>query len=290
MTTITNPSPQLPSLIDPYGGPLVDLMIPEEEREAMTAHAMNLPSIRLTERAACDLELLSIGAFSPLDRFMSQADYQRVVAEMRLDSSHLSPIPITLQIEPGRHVQLDAEVALRDARNNLLAVMTVEEIYGWSVAEEAQQIYGSQDLRHPMVAEMHRLGKIDFDSFRGEKGYNPLRAYGQSKLANVLFTRELAKRFEDTNISAFCLHPGAVGTNIAGRSLWRRSLYKLVGGVLTPARGARTSVYLAHTPDIERYSGSYFDEFCRVKPGSKRSRDGQVAAKLWQVSEQLIAQ
>jgi len=161
MTTITNSITQSTDLIDPYGGPLVDLMVLDEEREALTAHAMTLPSIRLTMRAACDLELLAVGAFSPLDRFMGQADYRRVLDEMRLVSGHLSPIPITLQIEPGRHVQLDSEVALRDAKNNLLAIMTVEEIYGWNVAEEAQKVYGSQDLRHPMIAEMHRLGKLN---------------------------------------------------------------------------------------------------------------------------------
>lgn len=151
------------------------------------------------------------------------------------------------------------------------------------------QLQSSKKARIINVASMlHNLGKIDFHSFRGEKKYNPLMAYAQSKLANVLFTRELAKRFQDTNISAYSLHPGAVGTNIAGRSFWRRTVYKLMGGVLTPNRGARTSVYLAHTPDIERFSGGYFDEFCRLKSGSKRSQDSQVAAQLWSVSDELV--
>jgi len=80
---------------------------------------------------------------------------------MRLADGHLSPIPITLQVDAGMHPHLDADVALRDAKNNLLAVMTIEEIYGWDVTEEAQSVYGSLDLRHPMVAEMHRLGKLN---------------------------------------------------------------------------------------------------------------------------------
>ncbi len=169
MMTLTNPTLLTPesisertaNLIPPYGGELVNLMVPEEEREALAAYAMDLPVLRLTERAACDLELLAVGAFSPLDRFMGEEDYRRVLAEMRLADGHLSPIPITLQVDAGMHPRLDADIALRDAKNNLLAVMTVEEIYGWDVTEEALSVYGTLDLRHPMVSEMHRLGKLN---------------------------------------------------------------------------------------------------------------------------------
>lgn len=135
---------------------------------------------------------------------------------------------------------------------------------------------------------MHRIGKIDFDSFTGMKRYGPMKAYGQSKLANVLFTRELARRFADDGISAFCLHPGAVATNIAGRGLIRRSLYRLVGG-LSPERGARTSVYLATEPGIEALSGDYFDEFCKMQPGSTLSQDMGLALRLWDASEILTS-
>ena len=140
-----------------------------------------------------------------------------------------------------------------------------------------------------VASMMHRLGKIDFDSFRGEKSYGFMKAYGQSKLANVLFTRELARRYKDDGIVAFSLHPGAVATNIAGRGLVRRTLYRLMGGHLSPQRGARTSIYLASEPDIEEYSGSYFNEHCKVKPGSTLSNDMDLAARLWDESEKLTA-
>jgi NAD(P)-dependent dehydrogenase (short-subunit alcohol dehydrogenase family) len=140
-----------------------------------------------------------------------------------------------------------------------------------------------------VASMMHHLGKIDFDSFRGETSYRPIRAYCQSKLANVLFTREFAKRHTDDDITAYCLHPGGVGTNIFGRSYFRRTLYKMLGGFLSPARGAKTSTYLAAETDIEKYDGAYFDEFQHVKPGSKLSNDSALAEKLWQVSEDLIA-
>src|SRR5215831_16138871 len=123
---------QVSSLIAPYGGSLVDLMVPAEARDEAKAHASQLPSIQLTERAVCDLELLATGAFSPLDRFMGQADYQSVLDHMRLANGHIFPIPITLPIEPDPAIHLGEDVALRDSRNSLLAVMTVEELYEWN--------------------------------------------------------------------------------------------------------------------------------------------------------------
>lgn len=149
------------SLIPPYGGQLVDLRMPEKERESAIAYANRLPSIRLSERAICDLELLAVGAFSPLDRFMGESDYHSVLDTMRLADGHIFPIPVTLPVEPGPDIHLGQEIALRDARNNLLALMVIEEIYEWDLAEVSRKVFGSEDLRHPMVAEMHRLSKVN---------------------------------------------------------------------------------------------------------------------------------
>ncbi|MGD9099406.1 MAG: bifunctional sulfate adenylyltransferase/adenylylsulfate kinase [Anaerolineae bacterium] len=148
-------------LIAPYGGRLVDLVVPAEELAELKAHASRLPSIRLSSRAVCDLELLAVGAFSPLDRFMRQEDHQRVLDEMRLSSGHLFPVPITLPVSPGPAIHLGKDVALRNDKNELLAVMTIEEVYEWDRAEVAQKAFGSQDLRHPLVAEMHRWGELN---------------------------------------------------------------------------------------------------------------------------------
>ena len=116
-------------LIEPYGGKLVDLRLSSEELAERKAYASKLPSIQVSSRIACDLELLAIGAFSPLDRFMGAEDNRRVVNELRLSSGHLFPVPITLPVDQGDGIKLDVEIALRDAKNNLLAVMTIEEIY-----------------------------------------------------------------------------------------------------------------------------------------------------------------
>jgi sulfate adenylyltransferase len=146
-------------LISPYGDHLINLLVPAEAREALKAYASQLRSIQLSERAVCDLELLATGAFSPLDRFMGQQDYHRVLAEGRLADGYLFPIPVVLPAEPDAAIGLDQDIALRNAKNELLAVMTVEEIYDWEVAAAAQQVFGTQDLRHPLVAEMHRWGR-----------------------------------------------------------------------------------------------------------------------------------
>lgn len=146
-------------LISPYGGRLVNLMVSPEAVDELKAHAGRLPSLQLTERSACDLELLATGGFSPLDRFMGRDDYRRVLEEMRLADGSVFPVPLTLPVKSGPAVRLDHDVALRDARNELLAVLTIEEIYEWDRAEAARKVFGTLDSRHPLVAEMHRWGR-----------------------------------------------------------------------------------------------------------------------------------
>ena len=149
------------SIITPHGGRLVNLLVPADDRERLHAYASRLPSIQLSPRSECDLELLTVGALSPLDRFMGKNDHQRVLDEMRLSSGQLFPIPVTLPVEPSPDIRLGQQIALRNTKNDLLAVMTIEEIYEWDRTEVAQKVFGSQDLRHPLVAEMHRWGKLN---------------------------------------------------------------------------------------------------------------------------------
>src|ERR1043165_7396363 len=147
-------------LIPPYGGKLVDLLTPPDEREELQAHAAGLPRVPLTPRNVCDLELLATGGFSPLERFMGEADYRRVLAEMRLSSGVLFPIPITLTVPGDAKLRLDAEVALVDQHNNVLALMRVEEIFRWDKEAEARAAYGTTDVRHPLVGEMNSWAEL----------------------------------------------------------------------------------------------------------------------------------
>lgn len=146
-------------LIPPYGGSLIDLMEPSASAGELARHASTLPSITLSERGSCDLELLATGAFSPLDRFMGKADFERVVDEMRLMSGVIFPIPVTLTVQSAP--KLGGDVALRGADNALLAVMNVEEVFEWDVDMVAAKVFGTTDRRHPLVAEMEGWGRFN---------------------------------------------------------------------------------------------------------------------------------
>ena len=134
----------------------------------------------------------------------------------------------------------------------------------------------------------HYNGHIDFDDLQGEKGYGGWKAYSQAKLAQVLFTYELARRLKGTGVTANCLHPGAVATNIWSRPLGRAGfIMKLLRlFMMGPEGGAKTPIYLASSPDVEGVSGKYFTNK-KEKESSKESNDEQVARRLWLVSEEL---
>ncbi len=128
---------------------------------------------------------------------------------------------------------------------------------------------------------LHINAKLDFENLQGEKFYSGGRAYATSKLANVLFTVELAERVREKGITVNCLHPGAVDTKLL------RSAFPSLQGI-TVVQGAVTSVYLACSPEVAQVSGEYFDE-CRPAPRSPLASDPTARQHLWQLSEQLTA-
>ncbi|MCL4402359.1 MAG: sulfate adenylyltransferase, partial [Acidobacteria bacterium] len=146
-------------LLAPYGGPLVDLRTGPEERGELARLAYELPSIQVSPRIMCDLELLATGAFSPLGRFMGRADYLSVLQRMRLADGTLFPIPITLHAADLNGIRPGREIALRSPKNNVLAWMRVEEIYEREPDEEARQVCGTTSDEHPFVAEMRHWGR-----------------------------------------------------------------------------------------------------------------------------------
>lgn len=190
------------ALIAPYGGKLVDLTVSEEERAELRQRAVELPSIQISERASCDLELLACGAFSPLDRFMGKEDLDRVLLEMRLSSGLIFPLPVVLPVEANSEIHLDGEVTLRNSKNELLGTMGVEEIYEWNLREMAARCLGSTDLRHPLVAEMHRWGKLFISG--PLKVIQPAHHFDFRELRLTPGeTRELLKRRGKPNVVAF---------------------------------------------------------------------------------------
>ncbi len=148
------------NLIPPYGGKLVNLVVTGKEREELLARASKLPSIKITMRNLCDLELLATGGFSPLTTFMGKADYERVLHEMRLADGTLFPLPITLTADPKELPTVGEDLVLRNANNDVIAIMQLDEVYHWDLETEAALAYGSTDAKHPMVSEMARWGKV----------------------------------------------------------------------------------------------------------------------------------
>ena len=139
----------------------MDLVVPAQDLDELKAYASRLPSIQISERSLCDLQLLASSAFSPLDRFVGESDHQRILDEMRLSSGHLFPIPVTLPVSTAPELRLDHEIALRSSKNELLAILTIEEIYEWDLAESARKVFSTEDPKHPLVAEMQRWGKLN---------------------------------------------------------------------------------------------------------------------------------
>ncbi len=138
-----------------------------------------------------------------------------------------------------------------------------------------------------VTSMIHARGRIDFDNLRYEKGYRAFGAYGDSKLANVLFTYELARRLDGSGVTANCLHPGVVASNFGRDGGFFGNLVRIAQPfMLSPEKGARTSIYLASSPEVEGATGKYFIR-CREARSSRASRDKNLAGRLWEVSESL---
>ena len=136
----------------------------------------------------------------------------------------------------------------------------------------------------------HKTGKIHFDDINLHKGFNVFKAYSQSKLANVLFTRELARRVKDRGITVNCCHPGAVATNIGidRETGFGRTVTRLLKPFFqTPAQGASTAIFLATDESVKDITGEYFYK-CKIAKSSKRSKDMELAKRLFEFSEQLV--
>jgi NAD(P)-dependent dehydrogenase (short-subunit alcohol dehydrogenase family) len=137
----------------------------------------------------------------------------------------------------------------------------------------------------------HEAGFIDLDDLQEEKRYRPMLVYGQAKLAVVLFTYELARRLQGTGVTANCLHPGFVATNFGQRDVGRafRLFVKVIASFgKSPQEGAKTSIYLACSPQVEGVTGNYF---VRSLPrrSAALSYDESLQRRLWEQSAQLVS-
>jgi len=155
------PTANLDELILPYGGALTNLMVDAGMAVELKEQSRDFPSLELTSRQLCDLELLLNGGFSPLPGFMTQRDYERVCQDMRLANGVLWPIPVVLDIAEAQaqKIKVGSRVALRDPEGVMLAVLTVTDMWRPDRLVEAEQVYGTTDPDHPGVEYLLRTAK-----------------------------------------------------------------------------------------------------------------------------------
>jgi NAD(P)-dependent dehydrogenase (short-subunit alcohol dehydrogenase family) len=150
-------------------------------------------------------------------------------------------------------------------------------------------LFKTQSRIVTVASEAHRGSRIDFNDLMAEKQYRMFKAYGQSKLANILFASELSRRLDGSGIASNSLHPGVVRTN------WGRSSNALLGTAIKIAKvfminaeqGARTSIYLASSSEVLNITGKYFKD-CREALPSAEALDERTADKLWRLSAEMV--
>jgi NAD(P)-dependent dehydrogenase (short-subunit alcohol dehydrogenase family) len=138
------------------------------------------------------------------------------------------------------------------------------------------------------ASDAHKASKLNFDDLQSEKSYSPFGVYGRSKLMNILFTRELARRLAGTGVTANCLHPGFVGTRFGDESGGLMSWLIKLGKnfALTPEQGAETIIYLASSDDTEGKTGGYYDKKQLATP-SRAAQSDADAKRLWDISAKI---
>ena len=224
----------------------------------------------------------------PVDMFVAdlscQAQVRRLAGEVL---QRLSRIDVLVNNAGGfwntRHVTADG-LERTFALNHLAPFLLTSLLLG--------RLKHSAPARVVTVSSnVQAIGRIDFDDLQGERSYSGARAYNQSKLANVLFTYELARRLQGTSVTANALHPGVVRTSFGAEdpSGVQRLFIPFMRPIMkAPGQGAATSIHLASAPDLEQVTGRYFAS-SKPRRSSKRSYDLAAAARLWQVSADLAA-
>ncbi len=181
-----------------------------------------------------------------------------------------------------RHVSVDG-LELTFALNHLGYFLLANLLLDRLKASAPSRIVNVSSEAH------HWGGRLDFDDLQGEKYYGGFRAYGRSKLANVLFTKEMARRLEGTGVTANCLHPGVVSTNILGGNGFMGLIWRTITRpfMISPQKGAETSIYLASSPEVEGQTGLYF---IKKQPAATSPSATSVddATRLWRLSEQFV--
>ena len=219
-----------------------------------------------------ELMLCDLGDYSSIRSFASQVKekYKR----------------IDILVNNAGFISLDRQ----ETKEGLERQFGINHIGHFLLTTEVLDLMGEESRIVVVASGAHKAGKIQFDDINLKRGYNVVRAYSQSKLANVLFAKELSKRLKDRGITVNCCHPGAVATNMGVSR--ETGFGKTITGLLkpffqTPAEGARTAIFLATDESVKDISGEYFYR-CKIAKSSRRSNDPELAKKLYEFSEALV--
>lgn len=240
------------------------------------------------ERSRMDATAAAIRAASGrapdtlLGDLSSQADVRRLAGEFRARYDRLDVLVNNAgAVFTSRHESRDG-IEMTWALNHLSYLLLTNELLDLLKASGPARVVS-------VSSEAHRGARIHWDDPEGKRGFNAWGAYGQSKLANILFTVELARRLEGTRVTANCLHPGFVATgfgkNNGGLWQWLMGLAQLAA--ISPAEGAKTTIYLASSPEVAAISGRYFDKSKVAVPSAEAQRAAD-ATRLWELSERMV--
>jgi NAD(P)-dependent dehydrogenase (short-subunit alcohol dehydrogenase family) len=212
----------------------------------------------------------------------SQADVRRVAAEFKAKHDRLDVLLNTAGVlVTSRRTTVDG-IEETFAINHLGYFLLTHLLVDTLKASAPARIVS-------VSSEAHRRARMRWDDLEFKAGeYSSFAAYGQSKLSNILFTRELARRLEGTNVTANCLHPGVIASGFGHTYGGVISVVLKVASpfLMTPEKGARTSVFLASSAEVEGVSGKYFDKCKERRPSAEALADG-APERLWAISEEL---
>jgi NAD(P)-dependent dehydrogenase (short-subunit alcohol dehydrogenase family) len=216
------------------------------------------------------LMLCDLGSFASIRAFAEEFTASYPVLDVLINNAGV--VAIKRELTPGGYEQ---DLGVNHLGHFLLTHLLLETL---KAAEQGRIVV--------VASGAYKIGRLYLEDHTLSRGFNPAKAYARSKLANILFTRELASRLQDTRVTVNCVHPGAVGTSIGvnRETGFGRSLLKLLSYFfLTPEKGADTAVYLATAPELKDVSGQYYYRR-KIKELSPRAKNTEEAARLWKWS------
>lgn len=221
------------------------------------------------------------GATLHLADLASQADIRRVAAEL---AATLPRIDVLINNAGVVNLQRTTTV---DGIETVFAVNHLAYFLLTHLLLDRLRASGAARIVN-VASDAHKFGPLDFDDLQNSKSYRSMRVYGQSKLCNILFTRELARRLAGSGVTVNAVHPGAVATRLGqNNGRWAQLAIKALSYFFrTPEQGAATTLHVATSPALAGVSGKYFAN-CREARPSKAAQDDAAAARLWEISARM---